>query len=750
MDIRHRFALLAIAAACAASARPAAQPAVQPPTSPDAGPRIAQAVSERLERGERVRVLVEVKRPAASLPSAASDVADAKLVQLQQDVMDRIPHYGAKRIGGTALVSMSIDAGALESLRQSSAVSRVNVDKLRKPNLTESVPLIGAPTAWSAGATGAGWAVAVLDTGVDKAHPFLAGKVISEACYSTEEAGDQATSLCPGGAPSSTASGSGVPCDASIAGCDHGTRVAGIAAGKGTSFSGVARDASIIAIKVYSRIDDPIFCAPDPAPCVGAYDGDVIEGLVRVYNLRTTYNIASALVALGGGEFATACDASSDYTGAISTLRTAGIATVTSSGNDGFANAMHEPACVSTAVSVGASLKSDVVASYTNTSAQLNLLAPGSLINSSIPGGTFDTGNGTSMAAAHVAGAWAAMKDLHPTLSVSSVLNIFKSTGKPINDGGVSRPRLNLGAAVGAGGGDNDPIRRELPNFDGSSTHDIFWKSTSGSSYSIWLMNAGAIGSTAVFGASSTWQVVGTGDHNGDGRSDILWHSPSTGAYAIWFMNGGTHVSSAVFSVGAGWSLVSDGDLNGDGRTDLLWRRSADGALAIWFMNGGSLLGSAVFGGAAGWDVVGLRDLNGDGRDDLLWRSQVNGTLAIWFMNGGTLLSTKTHAVGTTWNLVGAGDLNNDGKADLQWRHTTQGTLSIWFMNGGTLTSSQVFALGTEWLLKGTGNVNGTSGHDLLWRRNSDGFTVIWFMNGATLAGSTSFGVGTGWSPVEP
>jgi subtilisin family serine protease len=76
--------------------------------------------------------------------------------------------------------------------------------------------------------------VAVLDTGVDKTHPFLSGKVVEEACYS-------AGGNCPNGATSEVGSGAGVQCTYAAAACRHGTHVAGIAAGQGSSFSGVAR-----------------------------------------------------------------------------------------------------------------------------------------------------------------------------------------------------------------------------------------------------------------------------------------------------------------------------------------------------------------------------------------------------------------------------------------------------------------------------------------------------------------------------
>src|SRR4051812_37381306 len=51
------------------------------------------------------------------------------------------------------------------------------------------------------------------------AHPFLKGKVVAEACYSSTVASQGAASLCPKGAASSTAKGSGEPCAASIDGC---------------------------------------------------------------------------------------------------------------------------------------------------------------------------------------------------------------------------------------------------------------------------------------------------------------------------------------------------------------------------------------------------------------------------------------------------------------------------------------------------------------------------------------------------
>jgi len=50
----------------------------------------------------------------------------------------------------------------------------------------------------------------------------------------------------------------------------------------------------------------------------------------------------------------------------IYSLRAAGIATIVASGNDRFANAIASPACISSAISVGATDKADAVPVYSN------------------------------------------------------------------------------------------------------------------------------------------------------------------------------------------------------------------------------------------------------------------------------------------------------------------------------------------------------------------------------------------------
>jgi subtilisin family serine protease len=145
----------------------------------------------------------------------------------------------------------------------------------------------------------------------------------------------------------------------------------------------------------------------------------------------------------------------------IVNLRSRGIATIIASGNEGNTDGLSFPACISSAISVGSTGSSgpgvvrDAVSDFSNSSPSLHLLAPGDLINSSIPGGGFMGKPGTSMAAPHVAGAWAILKSKSPTASVDQILSALTSTGIPITDNrnGIVKPRIQVDAAINALGG---------------------------------------------------------------------------------------------------------------------------------------------------------------------------------------------------------------------------------------------------------------------------------------------------------
>ena len=179
------------------------------PTASAQRARAFTALTARAQAEGRVRVIVGLRSEGGSEASAASNFKDAaaraavvsRVAQAQQALLGRMSGHdvsSVRRFKYIPFLAMEVDAAALEALASDPEVVTIEEDKLLKPMLEESIPLVGAPQAWSQGFSGAGQAIAILDTGVDKDHPFMRGKVVSEACYS---GGGRGESLCPGALP---------------------------------------------------------------------------------------------------------------------------------------------------------------------------------------------------------------------------------------------------------------------------------------------------------------------------------------------------------------------------------------------------------------------------------------------------------------------------------------------------------------------------------------------------------------------
>src|SRR3989442_1081618 len=425
---------------------------------------VPTAIHDRARAEGEVRVLVELLLPSGRVAEGAvPNQARALYRQATPDAASRLlsrltqhPHRVLRRYVTAPLIALEAGPTALQALDASSSlVKRVTEDRIHTPVLLDSVPLIGADKAWAQGFDGTGLVVALIDTGVDSAHQFLAGKVVEEACYSTTSA-QRSTTLCPNGAGEQIGSGAGAYCPLELEGCWHGTHVAGIAAGDGPPSGlpiwGVGRGASIMSVQVFSRFDGFFDCGGSP-PCIGAYTSDILAALERVYALRTKHPFAAVNMSLGGGLFSSTCD-DQPYKPFIDNLRAAGIATVVASGNNGAIDRLSAPACVSTAVSVGATTKDDQVADFSNVAPFLSLFAPGVSIISSFAGGGFAIASGTSMAAPHVAGTWAVLKQAKPTANVDEILQALTGTGVMIEDTlagtGTTRPRIQVDLALSA------------------------------------------------------------------------------------------------------------------------------------------------------------------------------------------------------------------------------------------------------------------------------------------------------------
>jgi CSLREA domain-containing protein len=452
-------------------------------------PGLAQypdSLDEAREVFERVPVLVAFdlsEHPDGGIDGPLGDSADARIAW-QRSVLERAlgmplsdPSAAnsenrllRRSFRNVPLVSMFLTGQQIDALRSDPAVAAVALDRVDPPNSNNTIPLIGAAALHSAGLTGAGTTVAILDTGVDHEHPMFTGRIVESLCFSSNVSG-QATSFCPGGVEEDTTTpDAGDDCPYSgdsetpVAGCGHGTHVAGIAAGaefadpgSGDLLIGVAPAAGIIAANVFSRFTD--FCGGFglPSPCTLSYTSDQIGALDWLYSNRASFNLAAINMSLGGGSFTDYCNTDSRLS-IINQHRSEGAATSISSGNSGSNNAVGAPGCIEPAVTVGATTDGDVVANFSNSAFMVDLLAPGVSINSAeptiddTPPGRARSISGTSMAAPHVAGAFALLKSAVPAATVDEIENALKITGVDVTESpsGLVRPRIQVDAALAA------------------------------------------------------------------------------------------------------------------------------------------------------------------------------------------------------------------------------------------------------------------------------------------------------------
>lgn len=415
-----------------------------------------------LQRHPTVRVIVGIDSPMlATIENSAVSADQAELVQAELmrviaelNITDSQIHRTYQYI---PYMVLNIAAPDLTAILQHPDVIKVDPDTAKRIELKlDATPsIVEASRYCSGGYCGAGQTIAVFDTGVDYTHTMLAGKVVDGACFSN--------SFCAGGVSELTGSAAaGDRCYAintSASECYHGTHVAGIAAGRSISdgycngCSGIARDADIISIQVFSEVFD----GTDSSYFLGMYSSDELSAFEYIYSLRNTYSIAAINMSYGSSydnvDNASDCDYAYSNLARqyISLLNAAQIAIIAASGNDGQTSHMSAPACLSDVISVGSTTDSDNVSSFTNLSVELDFLAPGSGIKSAIPGAdSYAAYSGTSMATPHVAGAYAIMRQVQPDATVADITAALKATAEPVATQSAAGTvgRINISSAA--------------------------------------------------------------------------------------------------------------------------------------------------------------------------------------------------------------------------------------------------------------------------------------------------------------
>jgi subtilisin family serine protease len=293
------------------------------------------------------------------------------------------------------------------------------------PTPHPAIGATGAPVGWPA--AGAGRTIAVVDTGVDPDHPALEGKVVASECFSSEGSffdGDGMLVViepaCAGGTPELL----GAPCD--VEGCEHGTAVAGVAAGRtsGTTnaLGGVAPGADLAAVQVFSEITDQ----ECPLTCSIAFTSDVLAALDWLATVAADLDLAAVNLSLGS--YSPDMCANQYGAASVQALVGQGVPVIAAAGNEHDPNAVAWPACLSNTIAVAASHPSLGGWSVPETAvfnggSKVAVAAPGLRVPAPVVGTTswalFD---GTSFAAPAVAGAAAAWRAKQPTAGLSQFL----------------------------------------------------------------------------------------------------------------------------------------------------------------------------------------------------------------------------------------------------------------------------------------------------------------------------------------
>jgi hypothetical protein len=415
--------------------------------TPASGKINGEVINELAEKGN-VRVIVYMKEGSEE---PRGNFLGINLASDKERVIDQIGDEMRHDLGNA--VSAEMNKAEILALTSSDAVTSIELVNSRDLFLMESTKIIesGAINKLEykeSKLTGEGETVCILDTGVDYMHDDLGNcsnaTFLNKSCEKVIDGYDYANM-------------DNNPIDDH----GHGTHVAGIIAADGR-LKGIAPKAKIAAIKVCSA----------SGVC---YDDDLMAGIKWCTDNKERLNISVISMSLGSGLYTDYCndDVLADY---INNATIQNISVVIASGNHGSKNSISAPACMQNATPVGSTTKTDGVSSFSNRNSLLKIVAPGSLIYSTLTNERYANLSGTSMATPHVSGAIAIINQYlrlkNKTITPEEIENLLFITGKAIDDSlgsGLNYSRINVLKAM-AGMDDEKPevnaIGKVNENFD--------------------------------------------------------------------------------------------------------------------------------------------------------------------------------------------------------------------------------------------------------------------------------------------
>ncbi|MBX3014885.1 MAG: S8 family serine peptidase [Caldilineaceae bacterium] len=422
------------------------------------GAQVTAEVQNALATTGVARVLVLLDDQGLTEITAAS-ARQAAIAQRQAQVLSALTATDFQRYRQYQTLpgfAGTTTAAGLATLQAHPLVRQVQLDHAGGAHLQQSLPALGGNLVHSTyGITGQGITVAVLDSGIDTDHPDLADAVVAQHCFTNGN-------CPPNGAFESTSAE-----DEN----GHGTHVAGVITANGVvSGPGFAPAATIMAVRGLDGGG-------------GGFVSDWIAGLDWIYSqLPTTpvriVNLSLGTYALYSGN----CDAQEPLmAAAVRQLYDQGVTLFASTGNQGSSTQISSPACNSGVIAVGATYDGNVgrqptagtyqanfggswpncadttttlqkITCFTNSNAQLDLLAPGAPIRSAYVGGGAAIFWGTSQASPTAAGIAALLLEQKPDRTPTQIESLLKASGPPLTDSrnGLAFPQVNALNAIKA------------------------------------------------------------------------------------------------------------------------------------------------------------------------------------------------------------------------------------------------------------------------------------------------------------